>query len=85
MLFIKRGMINLSISVIYGRKGPIVESVVGFEHLFFRVELPFEIGDDNFVLDQDFIAPVNKVIFLHEFGLEVNIFWDGAGGVDFLN
>jgi hypothetical protein len=62
-----------------------MERVVGFEHKFFGSELSLKIGNDDFVFDQDFIAPVKKVVFFHDFGLNVNVFGDGAGGIDFLD
>ncbi len=51
VLFIKRGVIDLSIGIIDGWEGPIVERVVGFEHMFFGSELSFKICDDDFVFD----------------------------------
>ena len=55
--------------------------MVGFEKGFFGCKLSFEIGDDYFVFDDNFIAPLNKLVLSHEPGLGINVFGNGSSRV----
>ncbi len=84
MFFIEWGVVILEIFITDYRKWPVVmrlDTMVGFEKGFFGCKLSFEIGDDYFVFDENFVAPLNKLVLFHEPGLCINVFGNWSSGI----